>query len=71
MAKALTDADRKLLTTLLRDDILAPWSHPNLARLSRHGLVDQAMLVKPNGRTAISKRWSITAAGRALMEQPA
>lgn len=71
MAKVLTDADRKLLAVLVRNDILAPWSHPNLARLSCHGLVDQAMLVKPNGRVAISKRWSITDAGRALMEQPA
>lgn len=70
MASALSASDRKLLTILKDRDIVAPWSHADLARLSHRGLVDQFYLAKPNGRAAISKRWSITDAGRAAQARP-
>ncbi len=64
----LTHAETKALKATARGDVAAIWSHTVLTHLEQRGLVTQHQLLKPDGRLAAAKRWTITDAGRVVLE---
>ena len=70
MREPTTEALHKLLVLLTRADIVAPYSNLALSILEQRKQATSHQLQQPNGRLALSKRWSITDRGREAIEAP-
>lgn len=64
-------AGSRLLLALEKGDVLASWNNKGMQHLRELELVEGHNLMQTNGRLAVSKRWSITAHGRDLLEDRA
>ncbi|MEC8033960.1 MAG: hypothetical protein VX205_03080 [Pseudomonadota bacterium] len=63
-APKLTVKQTKLLVTLAKGAIVAPWSSLELVKLAQMRLVAEDFAFGTNGRLHTSKIWTLTDAGR-------
>lgn len=65
----LAAKQNRLLESLAKMPVIAPWSNIDLVKMGQMGLVDEQIALGANGRVHSSKVYTLSAKGRGLLAE--